>query len=187
MIVEGNNCPKGLDFADKETSNPTRTLTTTVRTKFPDVPVISVRTAGEIPKNMLTKAMHELNEVIIEEELGCGDTVLEDVADTGVSVIVTSSALMQLGAELENRNVSLSSGATSSGSASAVTDGAIGTVRNSDILDEIGGDSVGGFVGAAGEAVGVEDEEFEEEYDEDGGTEGEGRIKPKGRPHIKRR
>jgi len=188
MVVEGNKCPKGHEFAVAEMSNPTRTLTTTVRTNFPDVPVISVRTRGEIPKDMLLKAMHQLNEVIVEEELGPGDTVLEDVAGTGVQVIVTSAALLNLGAELENKNASLSRGGESGGAAALTSEG-IGSVRNSGILDDIGSDDVGGFVGAAGEAVGVEsgtnDEDISDE--EDTGADGDSKVKQKGRSHIARK
>jgi CxxC motif-containing protein len=185
--VEGNNCPKGVEFAEAEVNNPMRTLTTTVRTNFPDVPVISVRTDGEIPKSELMNAMHELNEIVIEEELGCGDTVLEDVAETGVRVIVTSSVLMQLGAELENKNVQL--GKLSPTGESAAMEGSesgFGMVRNSGALDHIG-TGLGGFVGTAGEAVGVDDLEDEEEEVEDAAADTQGElIKSRGRPHIKR-
>jgi len=190
MVVEGNKCERGYEFAKHEMSNPSRTLTTTVRTKFPGVPVISVRTAGEIPRDRLMAAMNALSEVVVEEELGCGDTIMEDVAKTGVSVIVTSSALMQLGAELENKNAELnrrssggpSAAAVNPGSASAAG-GGIGIVRNADVLDDLGADAAGGFVGAAGEAVGVEDLTDEES---DVAQDGEGRIKQKGRPHIRK-
>jgi len=187
-VVEGNKCRRGIDFAIAETSNPTRTLTTTVRTKFPGVPVISVRTDGEIPKDKIMDAMHELSEVVVSTELGCGDTVLGNVADTGVRVIVTSFALMQLGAELENKNAQLSSqGALESAGISMGAGSGIGKVRNSGVLDNLGDESAGGFVGAAGEAVGVEDtvdEEPEEAQKESGD---EDHAKPKGRPHIKRK
>ena len=183
--VDGNKCEKGREFALHEMSNPSRTLTTTVRTKFPGVPVISVRTNGEIPRNKLMDAMNELSEVMVDTELGCGDTLLEDVAKTGVSVIVTSFALMKLGAELENKNEELSRrGGGASATESRSGSGGIGVVRNATVLDDIGADAAGGFVGAAGEAVGVED--TYDEYDEDETTDGEGRIRPKGRPHIKR-
>ena len=188
MVVEGNKCPKGREFADHEMSNPTRTLTTTVRTKFPGVPVLSVRTNGEIPKDKLMAAMKELSEVVIETELNCGDTVVDDVAETGVSVIVTSAALMKLGAELENKNAELERRASSGNpgvASSADTGSGTGSVMNVGILDDIGADAVGGFVGAAGEAVGVEDAEDELEQDET--SEEEDRIKQKSRPHIKRR
>jgi len=188
IIVEGNKCRRGIEFAEAEISNPTRTLTTTVRTKFPGVPVISVRTDGEIPKDKIMDAMHELSEVVISTELGCGDTVLENVADTGVSVIVTSFALMQLGAELENRNVRLSgSGASDSAGAAMGAGSGSGTVRNSGVLDGPGAESAEGFVGAAGEAVGVEDAVDEEAEKTAEDSKDEGYVKPKGRPHIMRR
>jgi len=191
MVVEGNKCDRGREFATHEMSNPTRTLTTTVRTKFPGVPVISVRTNGEIPRDKLMKAMHELSEVVVEEELGCGDVIVEDIAKTGVAVIVTSSALMQLGAELENKNVELnrrgSSGgaAASSESSTAGVSQGIGTVRNEAILDDMGADAAGGFVGAAGEAVGVEDT-IEDNEEGEASQDAQGRVRPKGRPHIRK-
>jgi len=187
MIIEGNKCDKGKDFAKHEMSNPSRTLTTTVRTKFPGVPVIAVRTAGEIPRDKLMSAMKDLSEVVVEDELSVGDVVLEDVAKTGISVIVTSSALMKLGAELENKNVELSKrgniSATGTGSGSFSV-GGIGIVRNPDALDDLGADAAGGFVGAAGEAVGVEDTFDEDE--QDGAKGNDERLRPSGRPHIRK-
>ena len=188
MVVEGSKCDRGYEFARHEMTNPTRTLTTTVRTKFPGVPVISVRTDGEIPKSKLMEAMHELSDVVIEEELCCGDTVLEDVANTGIRVIITSAALMQLGAELENKNTEIERRGSSGGPGASAVSGSgtgIGSVRNVGVLDDLGADSAGGFVGAAGEAVGVESNEEEVlEYEET--DDGKGRIKQKSRPHIKR-
>jgi len=187
MVVEGNKCEKGRTFAYAEMSNPSRTLTTTVRTKFPGVPVLSVRTAGEIPRDKLMTAMHELSEVTIDQELGCGDTVVEDIAKTGVCVIVTSSALMQLGAELENKNAEIERrGGAGGASAAAGGGGGIGSVKNTAVLDTIGVDSANGFVGAAGEAVGVESSDEDAVEDEAAGGSDEGRIKRSSRPHIKR-
>jgi len=188
MVVEGNKCDRGREFAIHEMDNPSRTLTTTVRTKFPGVPVISVRTDGEIPRSKLMEAMKELSEVMVETELNCGDTVLEDVADTGVSVIITSAALMKLGAELENKNAELnkrSSGSDSIKGFSSATGPGIGTVVNPGALDDLGADAAGGFVGSAGEAVGVEDT-FEEDVSDEA-KDGDGREKIRSRPHIKRK
>jgi len=188
MVVEGNKCAKGHEFACAEMSNPSRTLTTTVRTKFPGVPVLSVRTAGEIPRDKLMTAMRELSEVVINEELGCGDTVVENIAKTGVSVIVTSPALMQLGAELENKNVELERRGSSGGPGAASSSGGsggIGSVKNTAVLDSIGMDTADGFVGAAGEAVGVEAAEDTDNNEADSESD-KGRIKRSSRPHIKR-
>lgn len=96
FIVEGNGCKRGIDFARTEMTNPTRSLTTTVRTAFPGVPVLPVRTDGEIPKGKIGEAMRELGGVLIDRALDCGDTVLEDVAGCGVRVIATSDALLRI-------------------------------------------------------------------------------------------
>ena len=92
-VVEGNGCKRGIDFAIAETTNPTRTLTTTVRTVFPDMPVLPVRTDREIPKDKIMDAMRALRGERIERRLECGDTVAENVADTGVRVIATCDLL----------------------------------------------------------------------------------------------
>ncbi|MCL2226935.1 MAG: DUF1667 domain-containing protein [Oscillospiraceae bacterium] len=91
--VEGNGCEMGIDFARSETTNPMRTLTTTVRTTFPGVPVFPVRTDGEIPKGKIIEAMVALSKIVVGSELGCGDTVVENIVGSGVRVIATSDAL----------------------------------------------------------------------------------------------
>ena len=92
--VRGNECYRGFDFAIKEITNPTRSLTTTVRTSFPGVPVLPVRTDGEIPKDKIKEAMRALRGIVISDELDCGDSVLEDLVDTGVRVIATSDIII---------------------------------------------------------------------------------------------
>jgi len=89
ISVDGNACKRGVDFATTELTNPTRSLTTTVRTTFPEMPVLPVRTDGEIPKGMIMEAMRILKGVVVNKELDCGDTVLEDIAGCGVRVIAT--------------------------------------------------------------------------------------------------
>jgi len=187
IIVEGNKCDRGYDFSMTEMTNPMRTLTTTVRTKFPGVPVLSVRTAAEIPKGKLMEAMHELSGFVIDTELGCGDTVLENIVDTGVSVIVTSAALKQLGAELENKNAEIEKRGSSGGpSAAASPQGGIGIVVNPGALDDLDQNTASGFVGAAGEAVGVAGVD-DEDAQADEPDNAEERSKMKSRPHIKRK
>jgi len=91
--VEGNECNRGVEFAETEIRNPTRSLTTTVRTTFPGVPVLPVRTEGEIPKGKIMEAMAALNKIVVGHELDCGDTVVANLVGTGVRVIATSDAI----------------------------------------------------------------------------------------------
>jgi len=91
--ISGNKCKRGIDFAIAEITNPMRTLTTTVRTSFPGIPVLPVRTAGEIPKGKIREAMNCLNAITVNRPLGIGETVLENLLGLGVDIIVTSDIL----------------------------------------------------------------------------------------------
>lgn len=50
ISVTGNTCKKGAEYAVKEVTDPTRIVTTTVRVKNGSMPVVSVKTAQDIPK-----------------------------------------------------------------------------------------------------------------------------------------
>jgi len=91
--ISGNKCKRGIDFAIAEMTNPMRTLTTTIRTSFPGVPVLPVRTAGEIPKGKIREAMNCLNAITVSRPLGIGEIVAENVLGLGVDIIVTSDIL----------------------------------------------------------------------------------------------
>lgn len=95
FAVSGNGCKRGVQFATDEMTHPMRSLTTTVRTAFAGVPVLPVRTDGEIPKEKVPDAMRELGRVVVNERLGCGDIVLPDVAGCGRRVIATSDILRE--------------------------------------------------------------------------------------------
>lgn len=89
VTVSGNACPKGEAFAASELTHPLRSLTTTVRTVFPEMPVLPVRTRGEIPKEMIWSVMGVLSAFVLDKKVRCGDVVISDVAGTGCSIIAT--------------------------------------------------------------------------------------------------
>ena len=89
ITVTGNSCPRGVEFAKAELTHPTRSLTTTVRTISREMPVLPVRTDGELPKELIPEAMKALRRVLVKMPLACGDTVVENLLDTGVCVIAT--------------------------------------------------------------------------------------------------
>ena len=95
ITVEGSGCNRGVDFAIMEMTNPTRSLTTTVRTTFPGLPVLPVRTDGEIPKGKIMEAMSILRGVVVSSVIDCGDTVIENLLGTGVRVIATDDSLVR--------------------------------------------------------------------------------------------
>lgn len=89
VSVSGNLCPRGVDFARAELTCPTRSLTTTLRTDSERLPVLPVRTDGEIPKDRVRRAVAQLAGLRVKLPVRCGQLVLQNVADTGVDVIAT--------------------------------------------------------------------------------------------------
>lgn len=92
--VTGNICKRGEEFAINEMTCPKRTISSTVKTIFPDVPVVSVRVSSEIPKDKIFMVMDEINKVVLKEKVGIGFKVIENVLSLGVDVIVTSNILL---------------------------------------------------------------------------------------------
>lgn len=88
--VTGNKCARGLPFAIKELKSPERSVTTTVKTVFPELPVCPVRTDGEIPKNKIFDLIKIANSIVIDTPLKTGETVLNDLFGTGVNLITTT-------------------------------------------------------------------------------------------------
>lgn len=89
-IVKGNLCPRGREFAIREMTNPTRSVCTTVKTVFEELPRLPVRTDGEIPKKLIFDFMAEMKNVIIEKRVSVSDIIVKNVLGTGVNVISTS-------------------------------------------------------------------------------------------------
>ena len=85
--VTGNTCIRGERYAVKESTHPTRVLTTTVKLEGAALARLPVKTAEDIPKEKLFCAMRELNAVTVKAPVSRGDAVLENVAGTGVNVI----------------------------------------------------------------------------------------------------
>ena len=92
LSVTGNTCPRGKAYAEKEVTNPTRIVTSTVRTKDADRPYISVKTREDIPKGMIFEVMREINKITAQAPVEIGDVLLDNVAGTGAAVIATRAA-----------------------------------------------------------------------------------------------
>ena len=85
----GNNCKRGEEYGINEVTNPLRIVTSTVKIKNGEYDVIPVKTEKAIPKELIFKAMEEINKVIVEAPIKMGDIVIENILNTGVNVIAT--------------------------------------------------------------------------------------------------
>ena len=91
--VSGNNCRRGEQYAKKELTEPTRTLTTTMAVSGSTLKLVPVKTDGEVPKDMLLKAMEVIRRAKCTAPVKCGDILLLDLLGTGVSVVACADAL----------------------------------------------------------------------------------------------
>ena len=91
----GQQCKRGEAYALAELTHPMRTLTTSVKTVFPEAPVISVRTDGEIEKAKLLDAAKALDGIVLLQRVKIGDVIAQNICNTGVNVICTSDKLIQ--------------------------------------------------------------------------------------------
>ena len=87
--IVGYQCKKGKEYAIQEFTHPMRVLTATVRTDYPDHPLLSVRTDRPIPKKLLKQCMYLLSDKRINHPVGFGEIIIENLMDTKVNLVAT--------------------------------------------------------------------------------------------------
>ena len=87
--VSGNTCPRGEEYARKEITNPTRVVTSSVIVTGGDYPLVSGRTAEDIPKGKIFDCLEILKSVRVNAPVRTGDVLVRDVVGTGVDFIAT--------------------------------------------------------------------------------------------------
>lgn len=91
LQITGNTCNRGAEYAEKELTNPTRTVTSTVPVTNGKQRVVSVKTKEDIPKGRIMDCIKALKEVKLEAPVAIGDVALANAAGTGVDIIVTKN------------------------------------------------------------------------------------------------
>ncbi|MCQ2087576.1 MAG: DUF1667 domain-containing protein [Bacilli bacterium] len=89
--VTGNACPRGKEYAINEITNPTRTITTSIRVSNRIDTLVSVKTNLAIPKNLVFEAMEIINKLSIGAPTKIGQIVLKNILDTGADIIITKN------------------------------------------------------------------------------------------------
>ena len=90
LVVTGNACPRGVQYAIDECTHPMRTITSTVRAE--DGSVIPVKPDRTIPKEKMFECMVEINKAVATLPAHVGDVVIENVLGTGANVVITANA-----------------------------------------------------------------------------------------------
>lgn len=85
--IKGNTCKRGEDYARREITNPVRTVTSTVRVAGIDDMMIPVKTKKDIPKEKMMDCVKALKDIKVTLPVHLGDVIIENVVETGVSII----------------------------------------------------------------------------------------------------
>lgn len=91
LSVRGNSCPRGKAYAESECVRPMRILTSTVSVSNGMHRVLPVITAEAIPLDLMKQAMEEVRRVKVKAPVKEGQTVLENIAGTGVALVASRS------------------------------------------------------------------------------------------------
>jgi CxxC motif-containing protein len=90
LDVSGNRCKVGLEYAEKEMSNPERILTTSVKVKHGSLPLVSVRSDKPIPKSRIFDAMNLLAKVEVEAPIKIHEPIIQNIFP-GVNIVATKN------------------------------------------------------------------------------------------------
>lgn len=89
ISVTGNSCPRGKNYAVMELTDPRRIVTSTVRVRSCDTPVVSVKTKEGVPKCKMQECIRKLAAIELQTPVYAGDVVKENIAGTGIAVVAT--------------------------------------------------------------------------------------------------
>lgn len=88
--ASGNRCKRGEAYVVKELTNPERTLTAVVALEGCLEP-LSVKTVRPIPKDKIYSVLSQVRQLKLTVPVTAGDVLIEDVCQTGVSVVATKT------------------------------------------------------------------------------------------------
>jgi CxxC motif-containing protein len=88
--VTGYTCKRGIGYAEAEITNPTRSFHSTVRVAGGETPLVSIKSAGPVPKRLLMDCARATVGVLIQAPVAIGDVIVPDVCGTGVDLVATN-------------------------------------------------------------------------------------------------
>ena len=96
ISISGNQCKKGIKFAEVEIRDPRRILATTIKLKaqggqeavFNRLPVRSVAPA---PKDKILEIIKEVRKIKVSPPIKMGDIIAKNIIGSGVDIIASMS------------------------------------------------------------------------------------------------
>ena len=91
MNVTGNSCPRGEKYAINELTNPTRTITSSIRVTNREHTLVSVKTDKPIPKVQMFEVMKEIDKLSVEAPTHIGQVVKENILGLDSNIVITKN------------------------------------------------------------------------------------------------
>lgn len=91
VVVSGQGCPRGQEYATNECLHPMRTVTIALRVTNREGVMVSVKTQHPIPKEKMMDAVTMLRALKLQAPIAVGDTVCDCVF--GSPVVSTCTVL----------------------------------------------------------------------------------------------
>lgn len=89
VTVTGNTCPRGAEYGAQEVTAPVRTVTSSVRVRGGELPLVSVKTKTDIPKRKIFDVMADIRKAEVPAPVKIGDVLVPNAGGTGVDVVAT--------------------------------------------------------------------------------------------------
>ena len=86
----GFQCKKGNTYAEDEYLNPKRILTSTVKVKNYDYPVLPVRSDVPIPKSILFECMKIIKKTEVTAPVKNGQVIVKNILESGANIIASA-------------------------------------------------------------------------------------------------
>lgn len=91
LKVEGNQCKRGIDYANAEFEDPRRVVTGTCAISNARIPRIPVRSTTGVPVESISNFLIEMYALDVSAPVTIGALLAHDVAGTGVDLVATMS------------------------------------------------------------------------------------------------
>ena len=89
--VSGNTCPRGKQYAINELTNPTRTLTTTIRIKNAIYECLPVISSKPVPKDRIFAILKVLKDVEVTSPVKINEVIVKNIIDLDIDIIASRS------------------------------------------------------------------------------------------------
>ncbi|MHA1238458.1 MAG: DUF1667 domain-containing protein [Candidatus Odinarchaeia archaeon] len=87
--ISGYKCDKGKQYATKELLHPSRVLTTSVKVKGGNFPLVSVKTDKPVPKEKVWEIIEVIKRIELNAPVKVGQTVYTNILNMGINLIAT--------------------------------------------------------------------------------------------------